>query len=92
MIQQVELAEREGCPVHTIFEGCVLRPQLLSSVEGVGVRSVLGRAQAFRRAASGLVRSRSQHDRPWSLKGWGRAKDERLIYCLDGESHQAAPP
>ena len=49
MIQEVQVAERDGWPAHNVFEGCVLRPQLLSWVEGGG-GGVLGRAQAFRRA------------------------------------------
>ena len=52
MIQQVELAERDGWPVHTVFEGCVLRPQLLSSVEG-GEWGGLRPGSGFRAGLSG---------------------------------------
>ena len=50
MIHQVQVAERDGWPAHNVFEGCVLRPQLLSWVQGGEGGGGLGRAQAFRRA------------------------------------------
>ena len=52
LIEQVELAERDGWPVHTVFEGCVLRPQLLSSVEG-GEWGGLRPGSGFRAGLSG---------------------------------------
>ena len=41
-------SEQGGWPAHNVFEGCMLRPQLLSRVESG--KGSLGRAQACRRA------------------------------------------